>query len=446
MELPLTSIRALQLPARLYLLHMVLLTFGLAVNALLFNLAIPALGYSLRLLGLLNSVPTLVAALTTLPLWWLVTRAITLRTALLCSAVLQAAAILTVVVAPPPVYLLLGLSLTGPAGVLFQVSAAPFMMRHSSAAERDMLFSLSAGLNIAFAGLGSLIGGTLPGLLARLLAVPPQSGMDYRATFLLASLCVLASSIPLLFIRPVSPPPPSAARPPAPTTGRFERFRSSVIGPRLRASVRHPLRAIPEPWQSMLRRPWSVLRFMVTPLLISCGAALLIPYLNLYFRQRFALSDEVLGSIFAAVHISTGLATLAAPWLARRLGKMGSVALTQALAVPCLLALGLTPLLSVAVALALVRGTLMNMAFPLYDAYAMEQSAEAERPTVIGLINGAFSLGYIFGPYVSVRVQEQAGFMPLFFVTAGFYTLAAVLNYVLFVRNEQWPERSSVAS
>lgn len=152
MELPLTSIRALQLPARLYLLHMVLLTFGLAVNALLFNLAIPALGYSLRLLGLLNSVPTLVAALTTLPLWWLVTRAITLRTALLCSAVLQAAAILTVVVAPPPVYLLLGLSLTGPAGVLFQVSAAPFMMRHSSAAERDMLFSLSAGLNIAFAG------------------------------------------------------------------------------------------------------------------------------------------------------------------------------------------------------------------------------------------------------------------------------------------------------
>ena len=442
----LTSIRALQLPARLYLLHMVLLTFGLAVNVLLFNLAIPALGYSLRLLGLLNSVPMLVAALTTLPLWWLVTRAIALRTALLGSAVLQAAAILTVVLAPSPVYLLLGLALSGPAGVLFQVSAAPFMMRHSSPAERDLLFSLSAGLNIAFAGLGSLIGGTLPGLLAWWLAVPPQSGMAYRATFLLAGLCVLASSIPLLFIRPVPPPPPSAAHPPAPTSGRFERFRPAVIGARLRANVRHPLRAIPDPWQGMLRHPWSVLRFMVTPLLISCGAALLIPYLNLHFRQRFALPDEVLGTIFAAVYISTGLATLAAPWLARRLGKMGSVAFTQALAVPCLLALGLTPLLSVAVALALVRGTLMNMAAPLYDAYAMEQSAEEARPTVIGLINGAFSLGYIFGPYVSVRVQEQFGFMPLFFITAGFYSLAAVLNYGLFARNEWRTERSSVAS
>ncbi len=442
----LTGIRTLQLPARLYLLHMVLLTFGLAVNVLLFNLAIPALGYSLRLLGLLNSVPMLVAALTTLPLWWLVTRAIALRTALLCSALLQAAAILTVVLAPSPVYLLPGFALSGPAGVLFQVSAAPFMMRHSSTAERNLLFSLSAGLNIAFAGLGNLAGGMLPGLLARLLAVPPQSGIAYRATFLLAALCVLASSIPLLCIRPVPPPPPSAARSLAPAGGRFERFRPSVIGPRLRASIRHPLRAIPDPWQSMLRRPWSVLRFMVTPLLISCGAALLIPYLNLYFRQRFALPDEMLGSIFAAVHISTGLATLVAPSLARRLGKMGSVALTQALAVPCLLALGLTPLLSVAVALALVRGTLMNMAAPLYDAYAMEQSAEDARPTVIGLINGAFSLGYIFGPYVSVRVQEQFGFMPLFFITAGFYSLAAVLNYGLFVRYEWRTERSGVAS
>ena len=69
--------------ARLYLIYAALLTFGLAVAALLFNLALVELGYDQRtvalpivgersLLGLLNSLPVGVAALSSLPLWYLV--------------------------------------------------------------------------------------------------------------------------------------------------------------------------------------------------------------------------------------------------------------------------------------------------------------------------------------------------------------------------------------
>jgi len=173
---------------------------------------------------------------------------------------------------------------------------------------------------------------------------------------------------------------------------------------------------------------------MLSPLLISCGASLLIPYLNLYFRQRYGAPDAALGLIFAAVGVATGVATLAAPLLSRRLGKMGSVLLTQSLAIPCLLLLGLAPTLWLAAGIALTRGALMNMAAPLYDAYAMERTPEPARPIVIGLINGAFAAGYVIGPTVSAEVQRSYGFAPLFGATAALYGCAALANYLLFVR------------
>jgi MFS family permease len=76
----------------------------------------------------------------------------------------------------------------------------------------------------------------------------------------------------------------------------------------------------------------------------------------------------------------------------------------------------------------------MNMASPLYDAYAMERTPEPARPLVIGLINGAFATGYLVGPTISAEVQRRAGFEPLFLVTAAFYACAALATYLIFVR------------
>ncbi len=182
------------------------------------------------------------------------------------------------------------------------------------------------------------------------------------------------------------------------------------------------------------RRPGPLLRLLLPPFFISLGAALLIPYLNLFFKERFAITDQVLGLIFAALGIATGLAALGGPVISARIGKIGTVVLTQALSIPFLLAVGFVPLLYVAVAAALARGMLFNMGAPLYDAFAMERTDEAARPTVIGLINGAYSAGYLIAPIVSTRVQERYGFAPLFVATALCYGLAVLAAYWFFVR------------
>lgn len=399
-------------PARRYLFYAALLTFGLAISGLFYNLLLVELGYDRRgirlpligetpLLGVLNSLPVLAAALSSLPIWWAVQR-IGLRPALIAGALLHAVVLLGVALWPAPAPLLFCAALSGPASVLFQVSAAPFMMRYSRAAERDTLFALNGALIIGAAGLGHLIGGPFPGLAASVLDLP-AGAPAYRATFAVAATLVAVAALPLLL--------------PAEPTGAPRHAGPAQISA-----------------GGLIRAAFGAWPFTLSPLLISLGAALLIPFLNLYFRQRYDASDAAMGMIFAAIGVATGAATLLGPWLSRRFGKIGSVVLTQALAIPCLLLLGLAPTLWLAATVALVRGALMNMAIPLYDAYAMERTPEAARPMVIGLIKGAFSTGYIIGPTVSAIVQDRSGFGPLFVATAFLYACAVVANTLLFLR------------
>jgi MFS family permease len=433
-------LRHLSRPARLYLLHAALLTSSLAISGLFFNLAIGALGYPRTFLGLLNTVSIGVAAALSLPLWWLATR-IGLRWSLLASASLQAASALLFALWPTTAPLLIYSALSGAAAVLFQVSSPPFMMRHSDSESRDHLFTTNTAINIGLAGVGTLIAGGLPGLFGRWLGVGAESATAYRATFLVTAAGLLLSLGPLFFIR--DRPVESIISSPLPkeTGGQADRQTSrhesqKTTGNRLRITDQLKSR-LPDFWQAIIDHPGPLIRLLIPPLLISFGAALLIPYLNLYFKQRFGIPDTTLGAIFAALNVSIGVAALLGPAISVRIGKIRTVALTQALSIPFLIALGFAPLFALVVGAALARAALFNMASPLYDAFAMERTEEAARPTVIGLINGAYSVGYLVAPAISTWTQKNYGFAPLFVATTVCYVLAVAANYWFFVRPER---------
>jgi MFS family permease len=341
---------------------------------------------------------------------------------------------------PTPVPLLAGVALTGVAAVLFQVSAPPFMMQHSEPTARDHLFSANAAINIGLAGVGSLLAGYLPALFGRLLGTGPESVIAYRATFAVAAAGLALSIVPLLLIRRYAGEVPEQEKP-AETANRLDTPPRKLLSSRLRLS--DLLERIPASWRILARHPGPLLRLLIPPFLISWGAALLIPYLNLYFKESFAISDQVLGQIFAALGVTTGLAALIGPMISRRIGKIGTVALTQLLSIPFLLMLGFMPLLYVAIGAALMRAALFNAGSPLYDAFAMERTEDHARPLVIGLINGAYSVGYLAAPQISTFVQERYGFQPLFVVTATCYSFAALANYWLFIRPERKRPRST---
>src|SRR5262249_42287807 len=100
---------------------------SLAIVGLFFNLAILKLGYSRSFLGLLNTVNAVAAGALSMPLWWLIPR-IGQRRAMLVSAILNMASVCALAFQPSSVTLVGAMTLLGISSVMFQLSAAPFMM------------------------------------------------------------------------------------------------------------------------------------------------------------------------------------------------------------------------------------------------------------------------------------------------------------------------------
>jgi MFS family permease len=430
---PASHRQPLSFGARLYLGHIALLTLGLAISELFFNLAVLALGYPLPTLGLLNAIGPLAAACSSLPIWWLVIR-LGSRAALLIATILRSAFLAGVALAGSVEHLAIAVVLGGVAAVFFQAGAAPLMMRYSNDQTRDRLFSAGTALQVGLGGLGSLFAGGLPLLLAIWFRVEPESAGAYRAMFLIAGVVVLGAVAPLLLmpvhttVPPADPPPPEPAHNPGPVTeapAAATTVTPGMIGTFLMA----------------LRTP-VVLKLMLPMLLVGIGAALLIPYLNLFFKARFGISDLELGIIFAIMDIGTGLAMLATPLVSGRLGKMRAIVVTRLLALPFLLLLGWAAWLPLAVATAFLRVVLANMSNPLYDAFAMEQSPEALRPVVIGLLSASATVGLIIAPPISTAIQAQFGFGPLFAATTLLYAAAVALIWWWFVRIKNQESRT----
>jgi hypothetical protein len=330
----------------------------------------------------------------------------------------------------PRLPLLIATAGTGIAAVLFQVSAAPLMMQHSDDRTRDTLFSASAAVNLGLAGAGSLLGGYLPWLLSSSIGLAADSPTAYRLSFAAAGAGLLLAIIPLLLIAPAADEAPLTApattAPPATPPHTPQALVSRLFAP----GVQHGANR----WRGLGTQLWPLVQLLVPPGLISLGAALLIPYLNLFFKERWGSDDATLGIIFAALGIGTGLGALAAPALSARLGTIRAVAWAQLASIPFLLLLGFAPLLWLAVGAALMRGALFNLGAPLYDAFAMQRTEARLRPVVIGLINAAYAGGYIVAPPISVYVQERYGWTPLFLATALCYGAAIMAVYWLFIR------------
>jgi MFS family permease len=389
--------------ARHYLLSSVIYALGYNINWLIFNLYIDSSGYSRSFLGELQSMPYVVSMIGTLPITVVVDR-IGRKRALIVAMIGQLAAGVGIVVAQGPWWLRLSMIVTGLAGTLWMVSASPFMMENSTEEERDGLFSASYGLQTLVGFVGTLVGGYLPTVAGRLLAVGVESVTAYRATLAVMAALYALAALPLLAIE--------------------ERPRS---GPAERRSML--------PWDNVGDKGL-VLRIFAPNIIISMGAAILIPYMNLFFKETFAISDRLLGTLFAISSVVTGVATLASPLLAERWGRIRSLVMTQVVSIPFLLMIGFSPVFWVAGVAFWVRAALMNMGNPLFSAFAMGQVPERERAVVSGLMGMSWNIGWAVGPYLSGTMQQnpQIGFRPIFVVTCSLYLVASILTSRFFQR------------
>jgi MFS family permease len=373
---------------------------------LFFNIYILQSGFSREFLGIVNSLPSLTGLLFGLPMGRFSDR-IGRKRALMIGVVLSGVGYFGQVIFRQPVMIVIMSALAGTFYMLIIVSASPLMMKLSDENNRTMLFSLNYGLQTIAGAVGSLFAGQLPALFGDLFHVDATNAVAYRAV-LIVTVCIGTTAlIPLWKMKE-----PEARR----------------AKPQL------------EPRSTGIRSGLTRLTFkLATPnFLIGFGAAILIPYMNVFFKDRFAISDSLLGLLFSLSSLSIAIGTLFGPMLTTRLGgKIRTVAFTQLGSVIFMLMIGFVPSLWIAGFAVLVRSALMNMSSPLYSAFCMEQTPEHHQGTASSVLNIAWQVGWSVGPYLSGIVQEQYGFSPLFIATTILYIVAVGVMWRMFHNSER---------
>jgi MFS family permease len=307
-----------------------------------------------------------------------------------------------------PKWAILGsMVVSGVFGALFITSVAPFLTEHSSPDQRSLLFTLDSSLMNLASFVASTAGGYLPLLFGTLLGVDAESAPAYRGVMLVSACMLALALLPVATLREV---PRRSARRRAPWT----------------------LRALRNPSSGKL-----MFRLVLPRALMAFGAGLVFPFLNLYFKERFAVSDAVLGWIFGITNVIAAAVMLWGGTVAERVGKVRAMLLARALSVPGLLILGFVPSLPIVAVAHWIRSALMRVGEPLYMAFAMEQLNEDDRATGSSLLSTGWNVGWSGGPYVSGLLQPYVGWGLLFAGTVIFYVASLASVYAFFVRGQE---------
>jgi MFS family permease len=384
---------------------------------LFFNFYILERGFDREFMGLVTTAPSVAALVLGIPFGLLSDRLGRKRAMLLGVGVYVAAIAMEVTVLDPNL-ILLAAFLNGAGSTLYFLSQAPFMMKASTPENRTLLFSMNFGLITLSGAVGNLFAGQLPAFFGNLLSVPGDSAAAYQAVLLMAAALSSLTLIPLSLIRETH------------YTTAYKMDSQVVGGDVASAGIIAPTLV-----HTLTRE--ITLKLAFPNLLIGFGAAILMPYMNVFFRDKFAITDQTLGILFSLSSLLTGFGTLIGPRLAEgKGGKIRAVVFTQGISLVFLFVLGFSRILGLTVIAFLVRGTLMNMAVPLYGAFAMEQVGESEQATVNSVKELAWSVGWAVGPYISGVVQESYGFTPLFILTGVLYAAAILLTWLFFRKND----------
>lgn len=378
---------------------------------LFFNLYILAKGYPREFLGVINATASIATLVLGIPLGMLSDRIGRRRAMMLGVLAFSVGQGLQLLMDNTTSLLIWGF-LAGVGYTLWMVSQAPYMMAVAEGHDRTLLFSLNFGMVTLAGAVGNVFAGQLPALMGSWLGFAADSAEAYQAVLMGAVLLGTAALIPLYFMR------------------------EKVV-------VRTSERKAP-PWR-LFRAPvtWKLL---FPNVLVGAGAGLVVPYLNVFFVERFKMPDGTLGVLFALSALLTGIGSVWGPRLARQYGgKVRTVVITQTVSLVFIVVLGFSPWVAVAAVGFLLRNMFMNMATPLLNAFSMEQYSPEEQGMANGLINigwvGAWSISLM----ISGVVQARYGFTPLFISMAILYAASILVTWLFFSETEEKQQAASSA-
>ncbi|HEV8641418.1 MAG TPA: MFS transporter [Methylomirabilota bacterium] len=283
----------------------------------------------------------------------------------------------------------------------------PFMVEQSRPAERVHLFSIGGFLTVGAASLGNLLAGLLPVAFGSLLGLGTEHAGALRASLFCVLPVMLLSALPIYLID--------------------------------------------ERWQPIdIRRWWKSLESYgsIGMLALTEGGAglalgMTAPFFNVFFARQLHASTAAIGVIFGVGSILTAFATLLAPLVVRRLGRVRTVAFLKFLGAPFLVLMGLAPGLVTAgilyvLAIILIGGVFPNKALtdPVYSLFSMEAVKERERGTTNGIMHAFSEFPMGVGAWIAGPFMAAGNWALPYYLAGAVYGLAFLAFYAYFSRFE----------
>lgn len=389
------AVRSFKANARLFLLGSILTNIGFSAFSLLFNLYLREGGFSEEIIGRILSFGSLGTILMALPSAYILRKAES-RKILIVSNFFASLGYLSQAIYLSAPFLMGANLFTGSMLVLTRLISSPFFMRNSSPKERAHLFAFSMAAGVLAGVFGNLLGGYLPHLF---------QGMGFgefeALKFSLASGSVIAifGATPYLFIR----------------ENRVEEGISRFPRPSRETKIH-------------------LIKLTIPYALIGMGAGLIIPFLNLYFKEVMNASTDQIGIYFAVLQALMVLGFLIGPVLSKKFGLINTIVGTQLISIPFMLILALAPSLPLVVISFWIRGVLMNMSSPIQNLFNMEAVPPENRELANSLTAFSWNGAWTISAFLGGTIIHRYSFNLSFYLTIGLY-LASSLVYFFFFRN-----------
>lgn len=170
------------------------------------------------------------------------------------------------------------------------------------------------------------------------------------------------------------------------------------------------------------------------------GGFVVQAFLAYWFHARFGVQPATLGAIFFGANVLAGLSSLAASWLAKRIGLLTTMVATHLPSNLLLVLVPLMPSLPLAIGVLLLRYSISQMDVPTRQAYTMALVAPDERSAAAGLTGMARTLGASVAPLAAGPLFASASLASIpFFVAGGLKILYDLLVWRTF-RKVRLPE------
>ncbi len=394
----LSHIKLFSTNARFFLGGSFFMGFYMAIYWTMLNLYFKQLGLNEGTIGMINSFGALGTAIIAIPAAMIIDH-VRINRAMIFAALITAVADICLVWVRP-VWLICLFSATAGAMVnLHFVAVSPFFMRNSTSVERTYLYGVNHALDMTAGFFGALIGGYIPHLMVNYgLSIL----LGYRIAFMTGAVMAIVS---VIFYSRIQTPEPIRK-------GRIN-FRDYISA-----------------------RDWKTTFQLCTPnILIGLGAGFTIPFINLYFSSRFGLNTAEIGKIYSVGQLFTVFGFLAGPAIAKKIGLIKTVGFSQIASIPFFIVLAFNYHLA-PVALAFwFRGSLMNMAAPLYNNFAMEKTEPQHHAGTNSLLALSWNMAWMVSTYLGGRLIEHHGFVPVMLTTIGLYLCSSIALFSFFRKN-----------